>query len=80
MTVEVSRPLISEILVKVNIKGITKEDGSVLKQYDSPGYEWFLNQVLTQKYNGDYQQVDVPFKKNDKLTDHSRTYKIRTRT
>jgi|TARA_B100000085_G_scaffold282256_1_gene310454 hypothetical protein len=74
MVVEVSRPLISEILVKVNNAKDKPKKIAVLKQYDSPGLRMVLKSSFDPKIQWRLPEGDVPFKKNDAPagTEHTR--------
>ena len=74
MVVEVSRPLISEILVKVNNAKDKPKKIAVLKQYDSPGLRMVLKSSFDPKIQWRLPEGDVPFKKNDAPagTEHKR--------
>ena len=74
MVVEVSRPLISEILVKVNNAKDKPKKIAVLKQYDSPGLRMVLKSSFDPKIQWRLPTGDVPFKKNDAPagTEHTR--------
>ena len=74
MVVEVSRPLISEILVKVNNAKDKPKKIAVLKQYDSPGLRMVLKSSFDPKIQWRLPTGDVPFKKNDVPagTEHTR--------
>jgi len=74
MVVEVSRPLISEILVKVNNAKDKPKKIAVLKQYDSPVLRMVLKSSFDPKIQWRLPTGDVPFKKNDAPagTEHTR--------
>tara|TARA_Y100000004_G_scaffold162105_1_gene190581 strand:+ start:271 stop:750 length:480 start_codon:yes stop_codon:yes gene_type:complete len=74
MVVEVNRPLISEILVKVNNAKDKPKKIAVLKQYDSPGLRMVLKSSFDPKIQWRLPTGDVPFKKNDAPagTEHTR--------
>ena len=74
MVVEVNRPLISEILVKVNNAKDKPKKIAVLKQYDSPGLRLVLKSSFDPKIQWRLPTGDVPFKKNDAPagTEHTR--------
>tara|TARA_B100000900_G_C20467440_1_gene669883 strand:+ start:245 stop:724 length:480 start_codon:yes stop_codon:yes gene_type:complete len=74
MVVEVSRPLISEILVKVNNAKDKPKKIAVLRQYDSSGLRMVLKSSFDPKIQWRLPAGDVPFKKNDAPagTEHTR--------
>ena len=74
MVVEVSRPLISEILVKVNNAKDKPKKIAVLRQYDSSGLRMVLKSSFDPKIQWRLPTGDVPFKKNDAPagTEHTR--------
>ena len=64
MVVEVSRPLISEILVKVNNAKDKPKKIAVLKQYDSPGLRMVIKSSFDPKIQWRLPEGDVPYRPN----------------